>query len=812
VAPNLFLFGLRFMRIFFGRIFRLLLSLLSVALVIGLLAAGWFYLRLRASRPLLDGGVNVSGLVAGVSIERDGAGVPTIRGSSRLDVARALGWLHAQERFFQMDLLRRRAAGELAELVGAAALPSDKATRIHGFRAVARLAMERASPAERALAEAYAAGVNAGLGALGTKPFEYVLLRATPDPWRAEDCGLVGFSMTLDMQNDVVDHERAIANLRNTLGAEALAFFASPTGPLDAALDGSSAPLPKFPSVQSINLRKTPADAAAKVSALSFERTESEHRGSNAFALAGAHTASGAGMLANDMHLSLSLPNTWFRAALIWPEGGIERRVVGLTFPGVPFVVAGSNGRVAWGFTNSPTDASDLIVVQTGISPEVYRAPNRDPMPQIEVRKETILVKGAAPLVVEYRWTIWGPIVGADEKGRPLAQRWTAHDPEAQNFGLWQMETAENTAAAVAIAHRAGVTPLNFHVADLSGEIAWTVAGRLPKRVGYDGRWPVTWTFGDRRWDGFIAPDDMPTVIAPASGRNWTANARAIGGVGGSLLGESGFAEPMRAAQIRDALMKVERATPKDLLSIQLDDRAIALGRWRDLLLQTLDSTATVGQKDRAEVRAQVEKWNARASVDSVGYRLVRAWRDAVARRVLDPIFAPCLEEDRSFRWTRLNYEEPLWVLLAEKPMHLLSPKEASWEALRVGAVDDVLTDLAKTGTPVSGATWGRRNIVRIQHPLSRVLPAFLTDWMNLPDEPLPGDSNMPRLQTPRLGASERFVVSPGREAEGIFHMPGGQSGHPLSPFYRAGHEAWVRGEPTPFLPGKTEHTVTLRP
>lgn len=800
------------MRKFISRSLRLFISFLSVVLALGLLAAAWFFFQLRASRPLLDGSANLAGLIADVRIERDGIGVPTIRGASRLDVARALGWLHAQERFFQMDLLRRRAAGELAELVGAAALATDKATRIHGFRAVARAAIERASPAERALAEAYTAGVNAGLGALGTKPFEYILLRTAPQPWRPEDCGLVGFSMTLDMQNDVVGHERAVATLRNSLGVEALAFFASPVGPRDAALDGTAAPLPKIPSAQAINLRKDTDNAAVKMSALSFDHTEAEHRGSNAFALSGAHTASGAGMLANDMHLSLGLPNTWFRAALVWSDGAVERRVVGLTFPGVPFVIAGSNGRVAWGFTNSPTDASDLIVVQTGISPEVYRAPNLDPMPQIEVRKETIQIKGAAPVMVEYRWTIWGPIVGADEKGRPLAQRWTAHDPEAQNLGLLQMETAENVAAAVAIAHRAGVTPLNFHVVDSAGEIAWTIAGRLPKRVGYEGRWPVTWTFGDRRWDGLVAPDDMPTVRTPASGRNWSANARMVGGDNGILLGAAGFAEPLRAAQIRDALIKVERAEPKDLLAIQLDDRAIALGRWRELLLRTLDAGATSDQTKRAEMRALVEKWNARATVDSVGYRLVREWRDAVARRVLDPIFAACLDEDRGFRWTRLNYEEPLWALLAAKPMHLLSPKENSWEALLLGAADDVIVGLGKAGTPLTSATWGRRNTVRIHHPLSRVFPAILTGWMNLPDTQLPGDSHMPRVQTPRLGASERFVVSPGHEAQGIFHMPGGQSGHPLSPFYRAGHEAWVRGEPTPFLPGKTEHTFTLLP
>ncbi len=195
-----------------------------------------------------------------------------------------------------------------------------------------------------------------------------------------------------------------------------------------------------------------------------------------------------------------------------------------------------------------------------------------------------------------------------------------------------------------------------------------------------------------------------------------------------------------------------------------------------------------------------------------MGYRLVRTWRGAVAKRVLDPIFASCVEADRGFSWARLSYEEPLWAVLAAKPMHLLSPRETSWETLLIAAVDDAIATFAKTGTPLASATWGRRNTAKIQHPLARALPAWLTGWLSMPADELPGDSNMPRVQGVSFGASERFVVSPGHETEGIFHMPGGQSGHPLSPFYRAGHAAWVRGEPTAFLPGKTEHTVTLSP
>jgi penicillin amidase len=150
--------------------------------------------------------------------------------------------------------------------------------------------------------------------------------------------------------------------------------------------------------------------------------------------------------------------------------------------------------------------------------------------------------------------------------------------------------------------------------------------------------------------------------------------------------------------------------------------------------------------------------------------------------------------------------------LLEEKPAHLLDSAYATWDDLLLAATDDVLADLDEAGLDPDEATWGHANIARIRHPLSRMLPDFLSSLLDMPADPLPGDKDVPRVQTLNHGASERFVVSPGHEAEGIFHMPGGQSGHPLSPFYRAGHDAWLRGEPTPFLPGPTQHTLTLTP
>jgi penicillin amidase len=245
---------------------RLLVSITGIVLLLAVAAGGWMYYKLRASLPQLDGTRTVTGLSAPVAITRDALGIPTIRGANREDVARAFGFLHAQDRFFQMDLLRRRAAGELAELFGKRALPLDRATRPHRFRPLAQKVLAGLPAEDRALLNAYTAGVNAGVAALGEKPFEYVLIRATPVEWKAEDSVLIVYAMTLDLQDATNNYELSLATLRDKLGSEAVSFFAPLLTPNDAALDGSAAPLPAIPGPQLINLRQStpPAEEPSK--------------------------------------------------------------------------------------------------------------------------------------------------------------------------------------------------------------------------------------------------------------------------------------------------------------------------------------------------------------------------------------------------------------------------------------------------------------------------------------------------------------------------------------------------------------------
>lgn len=804
---------------------RLARVLLTFAAVL-ILLAGVFGLyarqRLRASMPVLDGERPLVGLSAPVKVERDALGVPTLAGASRLDVARATGFVHAQDRFFQMDLLRRRAAGELAELFGPAALPADRPTRVHRLRARSERVLKEASAEERRLLETYAAGVNAGLQALGAPPFEYLVLRDAPRPWRPEDSVLVVYAMFLDLNDEDGGREAMLGTMRETLPEPHFAFLAPEGTEWDAPVVGGLAPAIPIPGPQVVDLRSLSKAAAAEApidgprraaDAYAVPDLDGPGLGSNNWAVDAAHSQDGGALLADDMHLGLNVPNIWYRAALAWPGGGGRtNRAIGVTLPGLPMVVVGSNTNVAWGFTNTGGDYSDLVVIETGPDKETYLTPE-GPRTLLHV-KETIRVKGQPEETLDVVETVWGPIVRKDGKGRPLAVRWLAHEPEALRFGLPQLEEASSLDEALAVANGIGAPPQNFVCADRSGRIGWTVMGRLPRRIGFDGRLPGSWADGKRRWDGWLAPAEYPRIVDPPSGRIWTANGRVVDGADLAKLGEGGgFEFGARQRQIRDALLGIPKATPRDMLSIQLDDRALFLERWRKILLEALTPEAVAKDARRGELRRFVNGWGGRAAPESVGYRAVREFRLGLARQVFASLTAPCRKADPEFNYLARaqQYEAPLWALVNERPEHLLDAKFRTWEEQLLAAADAVIADFTKDGGKLADRTWGEANTARIQHTLSRAVPQ-LSRFLDMPRDPLPGDSNMPRVVRPSSGASQRLVVSPGREAQGFFHMPGGQSGHPLSQFYAKGHEAWVKGEPTPFLPGPAQHTLTLKP
>ena len=798
------------------------LGFAGVVLLVALAGAmAWVYVELRGSLAQLDGEATIPGATGTVTVERDALGIPTVTADSRLDVARGLGFVHAQDRFFQMDLARRRAAGELSELFGPLALKVDTRTRVLRLRARAQRVIELEAPEERALLTAYVEGVNAGLRALAVKPPEYLLLRTEPRPWSAEDSVLVIASMFLTLQDSEAQRESRRAAVYKTFPKPLADFFTSTASEWETPLAGSVMSVPPIPDASVFDVHSSPRVARApSFPQGAYDRdallawlsapTDDDWRGSNNWAVAGRVAADGGAIVANDMHLGLSVPNIWYRASMVW-KGSRSRRLTGVTLPGVPSLVAGSNGEVAWGFTNSEGDWSDLVIVERDpADASRYRTPSG--MQPFQIVHEMINVKGAASVPLEVRETIWGPIVGHDSSGQDYAVAWVPLRDDGMNMMLESADDVDTLEQLFDVAARAGIPAQNMVAAQRDGRIGWSIAGRIPRRIGFDGRLPTSWGDGTREWDGWVAPAEYPRIIDPQEGRIVTANNRLVGGAALQMIGNDRYDPGARARQIRDDLREMPHPGVRDMMSVQLDDRALFLAPWRELLLQTLSTEALKDSEARRELRRVVsDTWNDRASPDSAAYRIVREFR----LRVGDLAFAPLVERvklvDPEYSFVVApNTEGPLWALISKRPTHLLDSKFKTWTDLLVAAADRVAEDGQKAGG-IASYTWGKGNAVHIRHPFSTAMP-LLAPFLDMPVEELPGDSNMPRVQGQTSGASERFAVSPGREKDGYLHMPTGQSGHPLSPHYRDQNEAWVKGDATPFLPGPAVHTLTLRP
>lgn len=779
------------------------------------------YCVLRASLPQVEGTLDTVGTRDRVSIERDRLGTPTITASNRLDLAFATGFVHGQDRFFQMDLSRRLAAGELSQLFGQIALSQDESARVFRFRHVAQEVLEQATPAQRQIAAAYARGVNAGVASLGSRPWEYWILGAPPAPWLPEDTILVTEAMWWDLQSEVFHREILRRDLNDRLGGPvcaagwkcAMGFFYPARTRWDAPDDPTATPTTltdtmDVPTPQALDLRGTEAPA-------STTRAAPPHAsaiGSNNWAIAGRLTASGSALIASDMHLSQRVPATWYRVRLRVNGSATEPALdlTGVTLPGAPVLVAGSNGHIAWGFTNSYGDWADLTRVPCVSIGEDSMQTAQGPMPIARVR-ELIQVRHAAPVPFEVISGAAGVMLRAQpERQRCWFGSWLAQQPAATNLNLMNLESAASVADAMAQAPQIGIPHQNFVVGDRDGHIAWSIAGRIPVNTG-TGRslGAITWT----------TAVNHPKLVDPPIGRIWTANGRVTSDaaqealIGGDLapLGAE-YDLGARVQQIRDDLLALEHpATPADMLRIQLDDRAVFLTHWRNLLLQLIDADALAGHPERGEFKQLLTGWNGRASVDSSAYRLVRAFRTQAQQAVWESIAAALKLPAQESSPIPSQFEHALWQLVSTQPVHMLDPHYPSWRAFLLAQLDASIVQLQRSCGALKHCTWGARNTIAIRHPLSSALP-FMAWLLDMPTVELPGDNDMPRVQDGTEGASERFAVSPGQESRGYFHMPGGQSGHPLSPYYRAGFLQWAHGEPLPFLPGVPEHTLTLRP
>ena len=767
---------------------RVLRYLVLLLLIVASTTAMTLFYYLHGSMPVLEGNHIVPGLRAKVDVARDEQGVPTLTGSHREDIAFGLGYLHAQERFFQMDLRRRQPAGELAALLGAGSLTADRQRRPYQMRALAGRVLAEASVQQRSIIESYSRGVNQGLQTLRHPPFEYLLLRSEPEAWQPEDSVLTLLAHFLELQEPSLYRTLSLEVMQDRLPEDWYDFLLQDRGEWEAPLvTDSEAPAPVALPTSSLTDwldRPQPSSPVPYPSA----------PGSNAFALSGNLTADGRALLASDAHLALELPNTWYRAR--WQSPGRGQWVTGLTLPGSPMMISGSNEQVAWGFTNALLANAELIRLQ--VRNDTYRT--ADGWEPFREQPESISIRGSSPQDMVTRHTRWGPVVGQDDEGRWLALRWSALSTEGVDLQLLDLETADSLEAALHAAN-AGIPSQNMILADRDGSIAWTLAGAVPEpesaRSVRDGE-----TMSDE-WP-LVPPEERPQITE--RDHLWSANQRALDT--DAAPPSEGYLLGARARQIRDRLLALDTADEAALQDIQLDQEALLLERWRDHLLARAESfDVSLYASLQAELAGTQPLT---ASPDSLAYPLVRAYRQAVLDRTLGPLYAELTAQSRHFRAEHVvqQVEYPLWALTEAAPEAALNPAFDSWEALWEDALQAAL---AATTTEFGPVTWADRNEGVMRHPLSERVPV-LAPLLDLPADGLPGDHDMPRLQTPELGATHRLVVAPGHEQDGLFHMAGSQSGHPISPYYRSAHGDWLEAASTPFLPGPVRYQMSLLP
>ncbi|MDH3589433.1 MAG: penicillin acylase family protein, partial [Gammaproteobacteria bacterium] len=660
---------------------RLVRRLFAGLLVLMLLAAVSGYVLLRASLPQLDGRMTQPALRSETTIERDKLGVVTVIASSRNDAAFATGFVHGQERFFQMDLQRRVGAGELSALLGPGPLPLDRANRLHRFRARAQRMLQEIPADDAALYQAYTDGVNAGLGSLSARPFEYFLLGQKPEPWRVEDILLTVFSMYFELNDENASRESSLGVLNELLNPETYRWLIQSGTDWDAPIRGDIVAPAPLPGRDALDLRKLPPEIfkAARTS-----EDDGTVPGSNSWAVSASRTSNGRALLAGDMHLGHAVPNIWFRVRIV-VNGDLD--ITGVTLPGTPLVVVGSNRHIAWSFTNSYGDWEDLVLLDIDPdNPDRYRT--ADGWREFTDAVEQIAVRDGEAVELPLRETIWGPVIDEDFRGRLRALRWLPHLPEATNAGIVQFEQARTVAEAIATANRVGGPPQNYVVADVRGHIGWTIMGQIPRRIGFNSALPSSWVDG-AGWQGWIEPEEYPRIIDPPDGLLWTANARTVDGDWLAMLGEGNHPVGARPRQIRDGLRARGALTIMDMLAIQLDDRAWFLDRWRDLLLQLLSRDVIAENSERRELRRLVAAWGGHAAVDSAGYRLVRAFRLNVIDSVTGSLLASVREQVPDFQLLgHSQLERPVWQLITQRPPHLLNPNYTSWKDFLIEKID----------------------------------------------------------------------------------------------------------------------------
>ncbi len=834
-----------------------LLVLVALAACVGVLA---LRSAARAALPVLDGDLHLNGLSAPVLVRRDAHGVPHIEAATQDDLFVAQGYVTAQDRLWQMDVLRRNANGELAEVLGPSLLRHDKVQRVLQLRNTARRIYASLPPADRARLDDYARGVNLFITAHGDSlPPEFKLLIYRPQPWSGMDSISIGLMMvqTLDTHFDVkLSRERIAAKLNNPkLEGDLYPVGSWRDHPPTGAAVNPSQPHPAPPAKKDsddededdLSQASAVTNGSGVFSQVVFAGSEEqksrsfdgiwrkcapnsaqddsfcgEHEdlralrallglpgctgcapGSNNWVIAGKHTASGKPLLSNDMHLGLTEPNIWYMADLRAP--GFH--AAGVTLPGMPFVIAGHNEHVAWGFTALYADVQDLYIEK--LDGKGNYQDNDTVWKPLAVDHEVIHVRGGKDVRFDVQSTAHGPLLNPifTKDTRPIALKWTLYDPTLNELPLYEMNTASNWAEFSAALGAWSWPTQNVVYSDDQGHIAYQAVGRVPLRPAGLAGVPIR--DATHEWQGYIPFDQMPNAVDPPSGFLATANSRVTTDKFPDPLTLE-WTDPYRVERIYKSLEGRDQLTAKDMLAVQTDVYSEVDQELGHRFAYAIDHTP--GADDRLKKAADLMRsWDGRLTTDSAAASIVTQARRALWPLILKPKLGKVAAE---YHWSESNFAEEEIVMHASPDW--LPPGYKNWDAL---LTDAVRQGMKKGKAPGDVAEWsyGSWHVVDIEHPLAGFLP-LIGRVAGTGPQPLSGDTTTVKQVGRSFGPSQRFTMDWSNIDGSTENIVLGESGNPLSPYFRDQWNDYYAGTTfaLPFTPAavaaQTRHTLRLLP
>jgi penicillin amidase len=797
-------------RVFFWLL--LILSLLIAATV------GYAYFIARAALPQLDGTLSVKGLAAAVKVTRDGHGVPAIEAATLPDLFFAQGYVTAQDRLWQMDVMRRFAAGELSEILGEDTLRIDREQRILGLRAAARKSLQMASPRDRGYFDAYALGVNAFIrDHPRSLPIEFRILKYQPSPWLAEDSIVIANQMVKDLNyytfGDALEREKILAKLGPELASDLYVNRSWHDRPPTVMREDLNDQENQSDSDDEDNSDDGPDNSVTRhrgsPAPIWAQRAPEAMNGSNNWVVSGAHTVTGKPLLSNDMHLGHQMPNLWYEAHL--KSGSLD--VAGVTLPGMPYVIVGHNQRIAWGFTNVGPTVTDAYIENFNAQ-GAYQTPQGWQLP--EHRAEVIRVKGKPDVNLDVKITRHGPIITGILPGetRQLALRWTLYD--GLHMPFFDVDAAQGWEEFRKAFAQLDAPGQNVVYADVDGNIGYQTTGHVPIRAAGDGSLPVNGADDSHEWTGYIPFDRLPKIYNPPSGVIATANGR-ITPDGFPYSISTSWEAPWRTERIFHVLESGRKFAASDMLALQNDIHSENDLFAAERFVYAIDHAAKPSARAR-QAADLMRNWDGRMLASLAAPTIaVRSARE-LTRLLLEPHLgsatADLNQEEMTLSWKSYHWQmQTVWLqnILLHQPKRWLPENYRNYDELISAAVEAAVDDRVSPHDLASWH-WGSINAVDIEHPVLGKIP-LLRRWSAPGVNEQSGSGYTVKAVTAHHGPSERFIANLAELDQSTLNTVTGQGGNFLSPYYLDQWKAWYEGSTftLPFTPREVEATEAHR-